>query len=76
MLPTLNEMGDIVLVDRLSPRWAPIQRGDVVVAESSYKLSFAICKRVVGLPGDVVHPPLGARARYGGASVQSVVVSV
>ena len=32
MLPTLNEMGDIVIVDRLV--WNPIQRGDIVIAES------------------------------------------
>lgn len=32
MLPTLNEMGDIVIVDRLV--WDPIQRNDIVIAES------------------------------------------
>lgn len=57
MMPTLNEMGDVVLVDKLSPRlWNPIQRNDVVVADSSYKADFSVCKRVVGLPGDVVIP--------------------
>jgi inner membrane protease subunit 1 len=63
MMPTLNEMGDVVLVDKLSPRmWAPIERNDVVVADSSFKKDFSVCKRVIGLPGDVIVP---ARGSYG-----------
>jgi inner membrane protease subunit 1 len=56
MMPTLHEMGDVVLVDRLSPRTraGAIARGDIVVAESAYKRDFVVCKRVLALPGDVV----------------------
>lgn len=58
MLPTLAASGDIVVVDKLSPRlraW-PIRVNDVVVAESSYKRNYSVCKRVVAMPGDAVHP--------------------
>jgi inner membrane protease subunit 1 len=66
MAPTLAEAGDVVLVDKLSPRfagWAPIRRGDIVVADSSYRASYTVCKRVVALGGDVVVPPRGRGAR-------------
>lgn len=61
MLPTLNESGDVILVDKLTPRLpealggVPIRRGDIIVADSpkdgSHKM---VVKRVVGLPGDVI----------------------
>ena len=56
MMPTLHEMGDVLLVDRLTPRTraGAIARGDIVVAESAYKRDFVVCKRVLALPGDVV----------------------
>jgi signal peptidase I len=73
MMPTLNEMGDVVLVDKLSPRWRPIQRNEIVIADSSYKRDFAICKRVVGLPGDVITPPASARRLYN-TTTRTVVV--
>ena len=65
MSPTLSESGDIVLVDKLSPRFRAfaIRRGDIVVADSSYKASYTVCKRVVALEGDTVtpaHDPGGA----------------
>jgi signal peptidase I len=58
MSPTLSESGDIVLVDKLSPRFRAfaIRRGDIVVADSSYKASYTVCKRVVALEGDTVTP--------------------
>jgi inner membrane protease subunit 1 len=66
MLPTLNEMGDVVVVDRLSPAfewWHPITRGDIVISESSYRKDWTICKRVIGLPGDTIVAASGARSR-------------
>jgi mitochondrial inner membrane protease subunit 1 len=55
MMPTLNEMGDIVLVDKFSSRFLhPIERGDVVIANSMNKKEFTVCKRVIGLPGDEI----------------------
>ena len=63
MQPTLNEAGDVVLVDKLSCGawgWDPITRGDVVVAGNARRTGGAVCKRVIALPGDEVTPPGGA----------------
>ena len=49
MLPTLQQTGDILFVDKLSPRWRPIQRDEIVVAASPHKLGEAVCKRVLAL---------------------------
>lgn len=50
--------GHYVLVDKLTPRWAPYSRGDIVVfdapeaATSNRRAPFI--KRVIGVPGDMV----------------------
>jgi signal peptidase I len=45
-----------VLVDKLTPRWAPYERGDIVVFEPPEAWESArrdpFIKRVIGLPGD------------------------
>jgi signal peptidase I len=47
-----------VLVDKLTPRWAPYERGDIVVFEPPESMRSAsgapFIKRVIGLPGDRV----------------------
>jgi signal peptidase I len=47
-----------VLVDKLTPRWAPYERGDIVVFEPPESWASArhdpFIKRVIGLPGDRV----------------------
>ena len=46
-----------VLVDKLTPRWAPYARGDVVVLDPPAQQSThgtPFIKRVIGLPGDKV----------------------
>ena len=46
-----------VLVDKLTPRWAPYSRGDIVVfdaPETSSVDGVPFIKRVIGLPGDTV----------------------
>lgn len=53
MLPTLRESGDIVFVDR-TVRGMDVGRGDVVNFASTYRANFHVCKRVVGLEGDVL----------------------
>lgn len=56
MLPTL-QVGDRIVVDKLSYRWHGVGRGDVVVfrrpplEQADYS---DLVKRVVGLPGDTV----------------------
>jgi len=47
-----------VLVDKLTPRWAPYERGDIVVFQPPESMGSAsgapFIKRVIGLPGDRV----------------------
>lgn len=56
MLPTLAMEGEIVVVDRLSIRLNPhdIKRGELLILQSPLNPNRTICKRVIGLPGDVV----------------------
>jgi len=53
MLPTLGESGDNVLMIPTASGFKP-QRGDVVVCASPTDPTSTVCKRVVGLEGDVV----------------------
>lgn len=54
MLPTFNATGDVVLLETASARRRKLRIGDVVVARSPTDPRHAVCKRVLGLPGDVV----------------------
>ena len=57
MEPTVQP-GEYVLVDKLTPRWAPYERGDIVVFHppDAYRTAddTPFIKRVIGLPGDRV----------------------
>jgi signal peptidase I len=49
--------GTFVLIDKLTPRWAPFERGDIVVFHPPGRGSSTATpyiKRVIGLPGDRV----------------------
>jgi signal peptidase I len=62
MRPTL-EPGDHLLVDKLTPRWAPYDRGDVVVFDAPTPFDadgIPYVKRIVGLPGETVMIENGA----------------
>ncbi|KNE56681.1 hypothetical protein AMAG_02464 [Allomyces macrogynus ATCC 38327] len=65
MLPTFNMLGDFVLIDKISPRFGRIELGDVVVATSLSNPDRVVCKRITGMPGDVicVDPSLDATSR-------------
>ncbi|KAF8203085.1 signal peptidase I family protein, partial [Pholiota molesta] len=56
MLPTFATSGEIILEDRFSIRHlnAPLVRGDLIVIESPIHRGRMVCKRLLGLPGDVV----------------------
>ncbi|KAF4622989.1 hypothetical protein D9613_001970 [Agrocybe pediades] len=57
MLPTFAIEGEIVIEDVITYRLFPdsIKRGDLVVAKSPVEPDTTIvCKRVIGLPGDIV----------------------
>lgn len=57
MEPTVQP-GEYVLVDKLTPRWAPYERGDIVVFHppDAYRTAddTPFIKRVIGLPGERV----------------------
>lgn len=55
MLPTL-EVGDRLLIDKISYRMVDIKRGDIVVFHPPPASNFDqdMIKRVIGLPGDTV----------------------
>lgn len=55
MLPTLQPRGDVLYVDKtFLALGRPLCRGDVIVCASPSEASRLICKRVVGLSGDIV----------------------
>ncbi|KAK0198656.1 signal peptidase I family protein [Armillaria mellea] len=71
MLPTLAIDGDWILEDRLSLRFTELSRGDLVTAKSPLDPLRIVCKRIIGLPGDVICvDPTGQTA----ASTEHVVV--
>ncbi|KAF9457091.1 peptidase S24/S26A/S26B/S26C [Collybia nuda] len=73
MLPTLAHEGEIVIEDRLTYRIFPqrISRGDLVTLKSPLEPGRIVCKRIIGLPGDIVCvDPTGAKA----PSTEHVVV--
>lgn len=54
MLPTLNFTGDVLLVEKLSPRLGKVGRGDVVLTRSPENPRKIITKRIMGMEGDTV----------------------
>ncbi|RIA91989.1 peptidase S24/S26A/S26B/S26C [Glomus cerebriforme] len=52
MLPTFNMFGDIVALEHFSPKLKRLDIGDVVVCISPTNPWRAICKRIIGMPGD------------------------
>lgn len=55
MYPTLSLSGDLVLQEHLSSLFRrPLQRGTLVTATSPLDPSHHICKRVIGLEGDII----------------------
>lgn len=56
MVPTLA-IGDRLVVEKVSYRFHPPERGDIIVFEPPKRLAFAgaFIKRVIGVPGDRIH---------------------
>jgi inner membrane protease subunit 1 len=65
MLPTIAEAGEAVIENRLSFRLNPgcLNRGDLVTFESPLAPGRLVCKRLLGLPGDIICvDPTGSKA--------------
>lgn len=65
MLPTLASEGELVIEDCVTLRLLPgrLSRGDLITLKSPLDPGRIICKRVIGLPGDVVCvDPTGEKA--------------
>jgi signal peptidase I len=66
------EQGDYVLVDKLTPRWAPYARGDVIVFNpppSWTTLKTPYIKRVIGTAGDTVEVRPDGRVYVNGTAL-------
>jgi len=73
MYPTL-QIGDHVFVDKLSPHWHAIERGEVVVVQNPCNPEIEYLKRVVALGGDTVE--IRCNVLYvNGAAVPATLVS-
>lgn len=59
MEPTLST-GNILLSNRLSVKLGKINRGDIVIARNPEKPKQLICKRVLGLEGDIIRAQVKA----------------
>ncbi|XP_022695476.1 mitochondrial inner membrane protease subunit 1-like isoform X2 [Varroa jacobsoni] len=56
MEPTIQS-GDMIVVERITAHTRNFQRGDIVVCRSPTDPDSLLCKRVVGLPGDILDNP-------------------
>ncbi|KAF8337529.1 peptidase S24/S26A/S26B/S26C [Cantharellus anzutake] len=70
MLPTLRSSGDWILVDRVSHRLCTdplsgIERGTLVTYISPVDRSRHVCKRLIGLPGDIVEVEVATEDEFG-----------
>jgi signal peptidase I len=69
MIPTFDPQGEVALVEKMflgtTVRGRKIQKGDIVIARSVLNARQSVCKRVLGLEGDVVcYDSPGGYARY------------
>ena len=56
MIPTFANSGEVVLEELLSLRLFPnsLARGDLITVESPLTPGRMVCKRLIGLPGDII----------------------
>lgn len=70
MMPTFNPSGDVALVEHVSVEMEWIRPGDVVIARSIQNPKHVVCKRVLGLEGDIV-PVAGSFGAFKQVKVSS-----
>uniref|UniRef100_A0A182J9K8 Mitochondrial inner membrane protease subunit n=1 Tax=Anopheles atroparvus TaxID=41427 RepID=A0A182J9K8_ANOAO len=51
MEPTLTT-NNVLITDRITPRLAKLQRGDIIITKSPTNPVQHVCKRIIGMPGD------------------------
>lgn len=73
MLPTI-EVGDRILVNRLAYQYGSIDRGDIIVFESTTEPGVDVVKRVIALAGDTVEVRQG-RAIVNGLPLEEPYIS-
>jgi len=73
MEPSLHD-GEFVVVNRLAYRWAPPERGDIVVFRFPLNPERRFIKRVIGLPGDQVQID-GGRVRVNGTELDEPYIA-
>lgn len=56
MLPTFEASMNVIIEESISPRLRPpnLQRGDVITFLKPTQREISVCKRIIGLPGDVM----------------------
>ncbi|KAI3944120.1 hypothetical protein MKW92_037322 [Papaver armeniacum] len=54
MLPTLSQTGDLILVEKISPRLGKVNNGDIVSVRSPENPKMILTKRILGMEGDNV----------------------
>lgn len=54
MMPTFNPQGDVALVEHITTSLELLQPGDVVIATSVQNPRQTVCKRILGLGGDII----------------------
>jgi len=56
MEPTIHD-GDYIVIDKITTMTMSFKRGDIVVCRSPSDPHSFLCKRVIGMPGDLVESP-------------------
>ncbi|KAK1378479.1 Mitochondrial inner membrane protease subunit 1 [Heracleum sosnowskyi] len=54
MLPTINIYGDVVLAEKISPRFGKVGKNDIVLIRSPEDPRKVVTKRIVGIEGDSI----------------------
>lgn len=72
MLPTLNYSGDYVHTNKLCQRGKNCQVGDMIVALKPTDPSQRVCKRITGMPGDIIQIDPSTTYSGGGGVISSL----
>ena len=74
MIPTFTD-NEYLVIDKISYHWRTLRRGDVIIFHYPLDPSFFFIKRIVGLPGEVVHVDASGRVTITGEKGSVQVLS-